>query len=131
MSMVKIVQNISKTDGDASAIYLRAHNHDLHPLSKANLGLRNDTIDSCVTPSSCHINQVFIMAYKPHRHFPDKQRQVAGWKAALNNPSTTSEARWHARKSLLFKGHVKDALFTHASFNTRVRRVLGLRAKRR
>ncbi|PWN26258.1 hypothetical protein BDZ90DRAFT_222026 [Jaminaea rosea] len=70
------------------------------------------------------------MTYRSHKRKVPKERQVAGWKAALNNPSTSSDGRWHARKMLLMKGHIGDALFTHASMGTRVRRVLGLRAKR-
>ncbi|CDS02014.1 hypothetical protein [Sporisorium scitamineum] len=40
------------------------------------------------------------MTYRPHKHIPDKERVIAGYKfqAALNNPSTTSEGRAHARK---------------------------------
>ncbi|SNX81890.1 uncharacterized protein MEPE_00595 [Melanopsichium pennsylvanicum] len=70
------------------------------------------------------------MTYRPHKHTADKQRVIAGYKAALNNPSTTSEGRAHACKQLLKKGHIRDALFS-TSFDTRLRRMLGLRAKRR
>ncbi|KAJ9476627.1 hypothetical protein PHBOTO_000280 [Pseudozyma hubeiensis] len=70
------------------------------------------------------------MTYRPHKHIPDKERVIAGYVSALNNPSTTREGRAHARKQLLKKGHIKDAFFS-TSVNTRIRRMLGLRAKRR
>ncbi|CAO1635262.1 unnamed protein product [Jaminaea pallidilutea] len=69
------------------------------------------------------------MAYRSHKRTVSKERQVAGWKAALNNPSTTSDGRRHARLMLFKKGHIKAALLTHASLDTRIRRMLGLRAK--
>lgn len=52
------------------------------------------------------------MAYRSHKRHPDKQRQVAGWKAALNNPSTTKEGRRHARKMLLFVSMVDATRWT-------------------
>ncbi|CAD6891485.1 unnamed protein product [Tilletia controversa] len=67
-------------------------------------------------------------AYTVTAHKKDKNRRVAGWKAALNNPNTTNEGRSHARKQLLMRGHVKDALFS-SSFSTKLRRAFGLRAK--
>ncbi|PWN39145.1 hypothetical protein IE81DRAFT_318359 [Ceraceosorus guamensis] len=66
--------------------------------------------------------------YRSHKRKIDKDRQLAGWRSALNNPSTTSAGRSHARKQLLMRGHVGDALFS-TSINTRIRRMLGLRAK--
>ncbi|KAL9934104.1 hypothetical protein V8E36_007186 [Tilletia maclaganii] len=67
-------------------------------------------------------------AYTVTVHKKDKDRRIAGWKAALNNPNTGSEARAKARRNLLMRGHVKDAFFS-TSFNTKIRRALGLRAK--
>ncbi|PWN90124.1 hypothetical protein FA10DRAFT_266626 [Acaromyces ingoldii] len=39
--------------------------------------------------------------YRSHQRKIPKERRVAGWKAALNNPSTSSEGRSHARRQLL------------------------------
>ncbi|KAE8209987.1 hypothetical protein CF327_g6086 [Tilletia walkeri] len=68
-------------------------------------------------------------AYSVTVHKKDKDRRVAGWKAALNNPNTTAEGRSHARKNLLMRGHFKDAFFS-SSFDTKFRRAFGLRAKK-
>ncbi|KAK0552638.1 hypothetical protein OC846_002811 [Tilletia horrida] len=68
-------------------------------------------------------------AYAVSVHKKDKDHRIAGWKAALNNPNTTSEGRSNARRNLLMRGHVKDAFFS-SSFDTKFRRMFGLRAKR-
>ncbi|PWN53730.1 hypothetical protein IE53DRAFT_377113 [Violaceomyces palustris] len=65
-----------------------------------------------------------------YRRKPDKDKVIAGYKAALNNPNTTKEGRSHARKQLILKGRFKEA-FTSRSLSTRIRSALGLRAKRR